>query len=73
MSKTIYTEQWVEVAVDLSEISTEDLQEELISRNKIQDTESIELITVMWEKYRTNQSIDHEITQLIYHSIGKIV
>lgn len=71
MYKTIYTE--VEVDVDLSEFSTEDLIEELESRGHLANTNTNELLDVIWQKRRLGQDYSREIDLLIYSGLGKVI
>lgn len=71
---TIYTE--VEVDVDLSEFSDDDLLEEIEIRGlgaEAADTEATELIQTIFAKRRLNQDYQRELDELIYNTIGRIV
>lgn len=71
---TVYTE--VEVDVDLTDFDTDDLIEELESRGKGFEIDSItptELVTKIWEKRRLGKDYQQELDELIYVAIGKIV
>ena len=74
MYKTIYTE--VEVDVDLGDFNTDDLIEELESR----DSEiaqgygdSKEVLQIIYEKRRMGQDYQEELDQLIWLGLGRIV
>jgi len=71
---TVYTE--VEVDVDLTDFDTDDLIEELESRGRGFEIDSItptELVTKIWEKRRLGKDYQQELDELIYVAIGKIV
>jgi hypothetical protein len=74
MYKTIYTE--VEVDVDLGDFDTDDLIEELESR----DSEIAqgygdgkEVLQIIYEKRRMGQDYQEELDQLIWLGLGRIV
>jgi hypothetical protein len=69
--KTIYTE--VEVDVDLADFETEDLIEELDSRGHMVDSDSKELLEAVYEKRRLGQDYQHQLDQLIYSGLGKML
>ena len=75
--KTIYTE--VEVDVDLEEFDDDDLLGELTKRgldmnSKFVDGDQMrELLEQVWLKRRTNKDYQHELDDLIYFGIGKIL
>jgi len=73
--KTIYTE--VEVDVDISEFSTDDLLDELASRSSLPiegDLNSKELLEKIWLKRRVgNHDYQQELDQLIYQVTGHVV
>ena len=75
MYKTIYTE--VEVDVDLSDFDTDDLLEELASRNSLPvegSFDSKELVEAIWLKRRLgNHDYQAELDKLIYQVLGHIV
>ena len=76
MYKTIYTE--VEVDVDLGDFETEDLIEELESRNAYENKTESELyrslLTIIWQKRRAgNVSYDKELDTLIYDVLGHVI
>lgn len=75
MYKTVYTE--VEVDVDLGDFDTDDLLEELESRGSLpvdSGGNSTELLTAIWLKRRMGRTdYEHELDQLIYAGIGKII
>lgn len=69
-------ETYVEVDVDLYDFDTDDLVEELERRGKGMDISSqsgTELLTAIYQKRRLGQDYQHELDQLIYLGIGKIV
>lgn len=71
---TVYTE--VEVDVDLEDFDTDDLVEELQRRGKGMEVASrsgTELLTAIYEKRRLGQDYQHELDELIYLGIGRIV
>jgi hypothetical protein len=73
--KTIYTE--VEVDVDISEFSTDDLLDELASRSSLPiegDLNSKELLEKIWMKRRNgNNDYQQELDRLIYEVLGYVV
>lgn len=64
---------WVDVEVDLEDIDTDDLEEELASRGKTMSFDNMCLLDVIWQKRRTNQDYQAELDQLIYNELGKII
>lgn len=72
MYKTVYTE--VEVDVDLSDFSDDDLIEEIESRGLQLPTDlPTDLVTAIYFKRRSGQDYQRELDELIYSTIGKIV
>jgi len=74
MYKTICTE--VEVDVDLSDFDTEDLIEELESRDEVRVSEfgnGKEILESIYEKRRLGKDYQTELDQLIYAGLGKII
>ena len=73
--KTIYTE--VEVDVDISEFSTDDLLDELASRSSLpmeEDFHGKELLEKIWLKRRNgNNDYQEELDRLIYEVLGYVV
>lgn len=72
---TVYTE--VEVDVSLTDFDTEDLLEELESRGSLPtegDVDAKELVNKIWLKRRVgNQDYQHELDQLIYQVLGRVI
>ena len=69
-------ETYVEVDVELSDFDTEDLIEELESRGmglEIASQSGTELITAIYQKRRLGQDYQHELDELIYIGIGRIL
>lgn len=73
MYKTIYTE--VEVDVDLSDFETDDLLEELESRDAgvTGYGDGKEVLQVIYEKRRLGQDYQTGLETLIYLGLGKII
>ena len=73
--KTVYTE--VEVEVDISEFSTDDLLDELASRSSLpieEDFHGKELLEKIWMKRRQgNNDYQEELDRLIYEVLGYVV
>ena len=67
----------VDVDVDLEDVDTDDLIEELESRGQyvenMEPRDVKEMIQTIWMKRRTNQSFDRELDDLIYQVTGRIV
>jgi hypothetical protein len=68
----------VEAEIDLSEIDTEDLVEELESRNAYENKTESELyrslLTIIWQKRRLGDvSYDKELDTLIYDVLGHVI
>ena len=71
---TIYKE--VEVDVELSDFSDEELLEEIERREICLDTninDSRERVNTMYEKFRQGKNIDSELREFFWSSIGRIV
>jgi len=73
MYKTIYTE--VEVDVNLSDFETDDLIEELESRDAgaTDYGDGKEVLLSIYEKRRLGQDYQTELEALIYLGLGKII
>lgn len=68
----------VEAEIDLGEIDTEDLVEELESRNAYDNKTQADLyqslLTIIWQKRRAgNVSYDKELDTLIYDVLGHVI
>jgi hypothetical protein len=73
MSK-IYTE--VEVDVELDDFDTEDLIQELHSRNQLPvdtDQDAKDILATIWLQRRQGKPYDQLMDSLIYQVLGKIV
>jgi hypothetical protein len=71
---TVYTE--VEVDVELTEFDTDDLIEDLESRGmgfEVASKSGTELLTAIFQKRRMGRDYQHELDELIYLGIGRIV
>jgi hypothetical protein len=72
---TVYTE--VEVDVSLTDFETEDLLEELENRGSLPaegDVDAKELVHNIWLKRRLgNHDYQHELDQLIYQVLGRVI
>lgn len=69
-------EVWTTVDVDLDDFDTDDLVEELERRGmgmEVSSQTGTELITAIYQKRRLGQDYQHELDELIYLGIGKIV
>jgi len=65
---------YVSVDIDLSDIDTEDLIEELRTRRKEIEFEiQNELVRKIYEKRRNGQDHQEELNQLIYDTVGRII
>ena len=68
---------YANVEIDLSEIDTEDLIEELRDRsweeNCINNFSDVELITQIYQLRRTGQDYQKELDELIYKTTGRIL
>ena len=68
---------YANVEIDLSEIDTEDLIEELRDRsweeNCINNFSDIELVTQIYQLRRTGQDYQKELDELIYKTSGRIL
>jgi len=71
MYKTICTE--VEVDVDLRDFETEDLIDELENRGHMPDIASKEIVEAIYQNRRNGKDFSHELDQLIFTVLGKIV
>jgi hypothetical protein len=72
---TVYTE--VEVDVDLVDFDTEDILDELERRGSLPtegDVDAKELVQQIWLKRRLgNHDYQHELDQLIYQVLGRVI
>lgn len=73
MGKVVNVSSHVDVEVDLSDISTEDLVEELKSRYDIPEFRNTELIHAIYEKRRLNQPYEGELDELICLVTGRLL
>jgi len=65
---------YVSVDIDLSDIDTEDLIEELQTRRKEIEFEiQNELVRKIYEKRRNGQDYQEELNELIYDTVGRII
>ena len=65
---------YVSVDIDLSDIDTEDLIEELQTRRKEIEFEiQNELVRKIYEKRRNGQDYQEELNELIYNTVGRII
>jgi hypothetical protein len=75
MHKTVYTE--VEVDVDLGDFETEDLIEELESRDALPPStgpyDAKELVEQIWMLRRNGKNYDAPLDQLVYAVTGRII
>ena len=71
MYKTITTE--VDVDVDLGDFETDDLVEELESRDHDFSGSGDGLLEQIWIRRRNGQNYDYLLDQMIYSRLGKIV
>ena len=74
--KTVYTEVEIDTDEILSGIDTEDLIDELKSRNGFEETFSETLynfLMVIYNKKRCGQDYSKDLDELIYQYLGKIV
>lgn len=75
--RTITTE--VDVDIDLDEFDDDQLLDELESRGLAMNSRFVdgdqmrELLEQVWLKRRTNKDYQHELDDLIYFGIGKIL
>ena len=71
---SVYTE--VEVDVDLDDLDTEDLIEELERRGKLpveSGGDAEEILEEIWLRRRNGQDYDYLVDQLIYKVLGKVI
>lgn len=73
MGKRITVESYVDVEVDLEDISTHDLIEELENRNQTVSQEISDLVSEIHNLRRLNQSYDRQLDDLIYHALGRLI
>jgi hypothetical protein len=65
---------YVNVYVELCDIDTDDLIEELESRDEYQTpADLVDLIRKVYEKRRLGQDYQRELDELIYETTGRIV
>lgn len=70
----VYTE--VEVDVDLDDFDTDDLVEELERRGlglEFANESALELLQTIFQKRRLGQDYQHELDELIYIGIGRVL
>lgn len=76
MGRYVTVESWVSVDIDMDEIDTDDLINELESRRVIVDgmepADLKELIERLHQKRRTGQDYQQELDDIIYSVIGRI-
>ena len=62
-----------EVNIDLSDFDTEDLLDELESRNNLPEFQAKQMIESIYLKRRIGQDYQKELDTLIYEVMGKII
>ena len=73
MSRYKSISTYVDVDIDLSEWDTEDLIEELQSREDESYGGEESVLHTIYDKIKLGQSYEQDIRDLIYHKLGKIV
>lgn len=73
MSRYKSISTYVDVDIDLSEWDTEELIEELNSRNDDQFEGEESVLHTICDKIKLGQSYEQDLKDLIYHKLGKIV
>ena len=74
MSRYITVTTEVDVDVDLDSIDTDDLIEELRSRDESSIVNSLnECLVKLWQKRRQGQDYEQELDDLIYEGLGRLV
>lgn len=71
--RTIPVETYVTVDIDLEDIDTDDLVEELERRGQVVKDEDFDQLTRIYELRRTGRLFDTELDNYIYDVLGKIV
>ena len=64
---------YISVDIDLSDIDTEDLIEELQHRKKDVSELGLKLVMDIYEKRRNGQDYQKELNELIYDTVGRII
>ena len=65
---------YIEIDVDLTDFSDDDIREEAIARDLFGSDYGInQLITELYEKRRLGKDYQSELDKIIYETIGKIV
>ena len=67
---------WVTVDLDLSELETDDLIEELEARGEYKQADSYDSqveLTKIWQLRREGKPYDAELEKYIYNTLGKVI
>ena len=74
MSRYITVTTEVDVDIDLDSIDTDDLIEELKSRDESSVVQSLNQgLIAVWQKRRQGQDYERELDDLIYNGLGRLV
>lgn len=71
--RTVPIETYVTIDIDLVDIDTDDLVEELESRGRFVETEHSEQLTRIYELRRLGRPFDNELDNYISDVLGKVV
>lgn len=71
--RTVPVETYVTVDIDLEDIDTDDLVEELESRGRIVEGNNIEQLMTIHQLRRTGKSYDYELEKYISDVLGVVV
>jgi len=73
MSRYKSISTYVDVDIDLEEWTTEELIEELNSRNDESFEGEVSVLHTICDKIKLGQNYEQDLKDLIYHKLGKIV
>lgn len=76
MGRYVTVNTWIDIDIDMEDIDTDDLIEELESRRETVDgmepADLKEIIERLWIKRRTGKDYQQELDDIIYNVIGRI-
>lgn len=73
MGRTVTVETYVNIDVELEDIHTDDLVEELESRGRVVDGGSLDLLKQIYQLRRIGKSFDHELDHYLSEVLGIVV
>lgn len=73
MGRTVRIETWVDVDVELKDIDTDVLVEELQARGRAVEGDNYELLIRIYELRRNGRPYESELDTFIYETLGRVL